>query len=90
MIYTNTVSVLEEETLVAAMGDPPQATSVLLRGSDSAVADRLGRRDSGESLERHLTRSARAAQFLDEGAGAHVHRIDTDGRPPEDIGSSPR
>lgn len=85
LIYTNTVSVLEEEALVAAVGGAPQVTSVLLRGSETTVADRLGRRDSGESLERHLTRSARAAQFLDDDVGTHVHRIDTDGRSPEDI-----
>lgn len=84
LIYTNTASVLEEG-LVAAVGGAAQVTSVILRGSETTVADRLGRRDSGASLERHLTRIARAAQFLDDGAGAHAHRIDTDGRPPEDI-----
>ena len=78
IIYTNTVSVLETESLIAAMGGAVEATSVLLRGDDSTIAARLGNREQGESLERHLKSSARMAARLDQAAAEGVHRLNTD------------
>lgn len=85
LIYTNTVSVLETQSLAAAMGDSPTVTAVLLRASDAATAERLGRREQGGSLARHLERSSRAAELLEEKVTADVHRIETDGLTPPEI-----
>ncbi len=88
LIYTNTVSVLAADALAAAMGDEPRITAVLLRASDESTADRLKRREQGESLRRHLERSARSAGYLDKYAQENVHRIDTDGRDPGSIATT--
>ena len=85
LVYANTVSILEAEALTAAMGGTVDATSVLLRASDSAVAARLGGREHGESLERHLHRSARMANRLDQMAADGVHRLETDGLAPDAV-----
>jgi broad-specificity NMP kinase len=82
LIYTNTVSILEAEALTAAMGGTVEATSVLLRASDPAIKARLRGREHGESLERHLQRSARMANRLDRAAADGVHRLETDGLAP--------
>lgn len=82
LIYTNTVSVLEADVLAEAMGDDPLVTGVLLRASDEAARERLGRREHGESLTRHLERSRRAADRLDASAPASIHRVETDGLDP--------
>lgn len=79
LVYTNTVSVLEARQLSAAMADDPRVVAVLLRASDTTTASRLSRRESGDSLDLHLERSARRAVELDDRAGPDVHRIDTDG-----------
>ncbi|MDO5644843.1 MAG: hypothetical protein Q4G21_04000 [Dermabacter sp.] len=58
---------------------------VLLRGSDTTAAERLGRREHGESFDRHLERSTSMSQKLDHDAPANVHRIDTDGLTPTEV-----
>lgn len=82
LVFTNTVSVLEAEALASAMGGEVDVTSVLLRASNPTVAARLGGREHGESLERHLERSARMANRLDQATGDAVHRLETDGVTP--------
>jgi hypothetical protein len=67
------------------MGDRPRVTSVLLRASDEATAQRLAVREHGASLELHLERGARMAPLLDTQAPVHVRRVDTDGRTPHAI-----
>ncbi|GAA2105894.1 ATPase [Brevibacterium salitolerans] len=83
LIYTNTVSVLEAEALRDAVGGTAEVTCVLLRASDASIAQRLGGREQGESLRRHLERSARIAGRLDRAAPDGVHRIETDGLTPQ-------
>ena len=85
LIYTNTVSVLEADALAAAMGDTPETTSVLLQASEETVSARLGLREHGESLERHLERSVAVASRLEERASGAVHRIHADGQTPAEI-----
>ncbi|PWC06453.1 adenylyl-sulfate kinase [Mycetocola zhujimingii] len=79
LIYTNTVSVLQLPQLSAALGGDVDATGVLLRAGTGSVEVRLGMREQGDSLSRHLERSAAAALRLDAEAPVDVHRIDTDG-----------
>ena len=80
LIYTNTVSVLETESLAAAMGDDPLVRAVLLSASDATAAGRLGEREIGSWLELNLTRSRARAAELEEKTPAWVWRIDTDGK----------
>lgn len=61
LVYTNTVSVLEQDTLAAAMGDDPVVTAVLLRAGDATTADRLRRRSGGHLPEAQLAHSTRTA-----------------------------
>ncbi len=82
LIYTNTVAVLEQASLIAAMGDSPVATSVLLRANDATAVQRLAARERGESLRQHIEHSSAAATRLDDHAGNDVHRVDTDDRSP--------
>ena len=84
-IYTNTVSILQVPALTEAMGDAGGVTSVLLRASDSTVAERLGQREHGDSLERHVQRSRTMAARLDRSAGDDVHRLETDTMTPLDV-----
>lgn len=79
LIYTNTVSVLQMPQLSAALGASVDATGVLLRASAGSVETRLHVREQGDSLARHLERSAAAAVRLDTETPAEVHRVDTDG-----------
>lgn len=81
LVYTNTVSILEVAALTAAMGGAAEVTSVLLRAGDAAVTERLGVREHGASLDRHLERGAVMADHLDRSAGEQVHRLDTEGGP---------
>lgn len=85
LVFTNTVSVLETAALAAAMGDDPVVTAVLLRASDAFASERLARRESGESLDRHVARSRAAAVRLDAEAGSEVHRLDTDRLTPAEV-----
>ncbi len=80
LIYTNTVSVRQVDTLTAAMGDDPRVTAVLLASSDATARERLARREIGTALHRHVERSDAAARSLEEFAPPSVHRIQTDGR----------
>ncbi|WP_104091907.1 adenylyl-sulfate kinase [Arthrobacter sp. GMC3] len=80
LIYTNTVSVLESETLVGAMGGEVRSTAVLLSASDVAARVRLAGREVGSALDQHVERSNRAARELDVNAVKSVHRVATDGR----------
>lgn len=85
LIYTNTVAVLQTQSLADAMGDSPAVTAILLDAADETTAERLGRREHGESLSAHLERSARAARLLDQNASSEVHRVRTDGLVPREI-----
>lgn len=85
LVYTNTVSILQADGLIAAMGGEVDATLVLLRGSDATAADRLGRREHGASFDLHLERSTGMSKKLDHDAPGNVHRIDTDGLTPTEV-----
>lgn len=85
LIYTNTVSVLEADKLAWALGEETKVTSVLLQASDKTTEERLGRREQGDSLSEHVSRSARAARFLDARSPSAAHRIATDTLEPDDI-----
>ena len=85
LIYTNTVSVLETEALVEAVGDAPKVTAVLLNASDPTAEERLSQRERDESLAVHLERSRRTAALLERRAPSPVHRITTDGLEPSDV-----
>lgn len=79
LIYTNTVSVLSIPALTTAIGGTVRVTAILLRAGDGTIAARLGQREHGDSLRRHLDRSATAATRLDASAPEWVHRLETDG-----------
>lgn len=87
MVYTNTASVFEEVLgeLVAAMGEEPEVTAVLLTCADSTAAERLAGREIGTALDRHVERSRIMAAKLDAEAPDRVHRVRTDGRRVSDI-----
>ncbi len=85
LIYTNTASVTFTDPLVAAMGDDPAVTAVLLTATDATVLERLRVREVGSALDTHLQRSAGAAEWLGREAGASVHRVPTDGRDLSDL-----
>jgi cytidylate kinase len=77
LIYTNVVSVVQTEKLSQAMGDDPDITAILLDVSDEVMTERLSRRESGLSLERHLQRNAERRTILETDAPGWVHRVDT-------------
>lgn len=85
LVYTNTVAVLEQDALAAAMGDDPVVTAVLLRAGDQATADRLRRRSGGHLPEAQLAHSTRTAGRLDAGARDAVTRVDTDSLAPPEV-----
>lgn len=85
VIYVNTVSVLEDQMIRWALVDEAEITGVLLTARDVTASERLGRREIGSALERHLERSAEAAAHLEASAGAWVHRVPTDDRSVKDI-----
>lgn len=85
LIYTNTAAVLELSGLVAAMGDDPIVTAVLLCSSDERARARLERRNHGAVDPALLGRSAAMRSRLDEQAPASVHRIDTDELDPSGV-----
>lgn len=84
LIYTNTAAVLTMSSLVAAMGDKPRVTAVLLRSSDRYTRPRLERRNH-EAIDSALLDSAVMAGRLDEEAPSSVHRIDTDELGPSEV-----
>lgn len=83
LIYTNTVSVLQIPSLVAALGTDVRSVGILLTATDATAAERLARREIGTALNEHIERSAHAAARLD--AARTVSRVTTDGRAVEDI-----
>lgn len=85
LIYTNTVSILEEPMIRRAMGGEVRSTCVLLTAEEMTVRGRLAQRETGSQLSAHIERSLRAARELDQQAPAGTVRIPTDGRSVEDI-----
>ena len=80
LIYVNTVSVLEPDLVVGAVGGRASVTSIVLTASDAEVHDRLAGREIGSELQLHLDRSRRSAEVLEQQAPAGTHRVSTDGR----------
>lgn len=79
LIYTNTVSVLEPDLIVRAVGGTARVVAVLLTADDATAHQRLAGREIGSQLDAHVSRGARMAGHLEENAPASVHRIATDG-----------
>lgn len=80
LIYTNIMSVLEQEKLASAMGDDPLVTAVLLQCQDTSARERLEQREVGSELLLHIGRSVTRAKELERSASKSVIRIPTDGR----------
>jgi len=80
LIYTNTVSVLEPDLIVRAMGGNVRITAVLLTADDATAEGRLGTREIGSQLEAHRKRGAEMARYLEATAPQDVLRVRTDGR----------
>ncbi|MFE6446417.1 hypothetical protein [Nocardiopsis dassonvillei] len=86
LVYTNTVSVLEEDMLRRAMGGGDiGVTRILLTASEATVRARLAVRETGSQLLPHVERSLRAAVRLDAEAPAGTVRVATDGRTVEEV-----
>ncbi|MCC3778331.1 hypothetical protein [Streptomyces sp. UNOB3_S3] len=80
LIYTNTVSILEEPMISRAMGGGKvRATRVLLTAEEATVRERLAQREIGSQLAAHIERSLRMARHLEEKAPPGTVRIPTDG-----------
>ncbi|WP_043441391.1 ATPase [Arthrobacter sp. L77] len=88
LIYTNTAAVLSLPGLVAAMGDSPLVTAVLLRSSDGHTGSRLARRNHGAVDPATLARSGAMADRLDSESPTSVRRIDTDGLTPTGVAAT--
>jgi DNA polymerase III delta prime subunit len=80
LIYVNTVSILEPDLVVRAVGGGASVTAILLTASDAEVHDRLSGREIGSELQVHLDRSRRSADVLEQQAPAGAHRVSTNGR----------
>lgn len=80
LIYTNTASVLNMDTLVNAIGGDVTATGILLTASDETAAERLSGRESGSGLRYHLEASKRGADHLAATASDEIHQVATDAR----------
>lgn len=94
LVYTNTVSVLEEEMIRrAVVGSGAdggasieiEVTGVVLTACARTVAQRLARRETGAQVDLHIDRSLRAAMLLQQRSPVGTVVIATDGRPVEDI-----
>ncbi|MFJ7071877.1 AAA family ATPase [Streptomyces sp. NPDC098781] len=87
LVYTNTVSVLDEATPIfrRALGDDVRFVRVLLTATDETAEQRLAGRELGSELAHELAGSARKARLLDQRAAADVLRVVTDGRSVVDI-----
>ncbi|GAA1446955.1 hypothetical protein GCM10009602_34960 [Nocardiopsis tropica] len=86
LVYTNTVSVLEEDMFRRAMGGGDiRITRVLLTAGDDTVRERLALRETGSQLLPHIERSRRAARLLDAEAPPDTVRVPTDGRTVEEV-----
>lgn len=80
LIYTNTVSVLERDLVVDAMGGNADVTGVLLTAADTIANRRLSLRETGSQYEAHVTRGTAAAQYLEANTPCWVVRMPTDGK----------
>jgi predicted kinase len=80
LIYTNTVSVLERDLVVGAMGRDVATTAALLTAADETANHRLSGREVGSQYEAHVARSAAAARQLEAAAPDWVVRVATDGK----------
>ena len=85
LIYTNTVSVLEMDSLAAAMGSNPMVRGILLTASDEHALERLALRERGVELKRHADRSNAMAKILAEQVPADALVIETDGKGIEQV-----
>lgn len=87
IVYTNTASVFMNviDALVAALGEQPEITAVLLTCADAAAAERLAGREIGSALDEHIARGKVMAAKLDAEVPDWVHRVGTDGRGVSDI-----
>lgn len=87
LIYTNTVSVLDESTgmFQRAMGTDVRIVRVLLTASDVTAGERLAGRELGSELAHELSSSVRKARLLHEQAPPDTVRVVTDGRSVVDI-----
>lgn len=86
LIYTNTVSVLENGMFERAMGgESLRIVRVLLTADDATAHARLTQREIGSQLVPHIQRSAVMARHLEEHVPADTVRVPTDGRAIVDI-----
>ncbi|MFJ8632116.1 hypothetical protein [Streptomyces sp. NPDC093568] len=87
LVYTNTVSVLDEAALLfrRALGEHVRLVRVLLTATDETAEQRLTGRELGSELEHEIRGSARKARLLEERSPADVLRVVTDGRTVTDI-----
>ncbi|WJV45282.1 hypothetical protein [Streptomyces flavofungini] len=86
LVHTNTASVLpSEEWLFTEAIARPRLVRILLTATDATAEQRLGEREVGAELDRHLRRSAFMARHLDELVPPDTHRVPTDGRAVGDI-----
>jgi gluconate kinase len=85
LIFANTVSVLERDLIVRAVGGNARTVGVLLSATDDTVARRLAGRESGDELRRHLIRSRQMATVLLDRAPPDTHRVTTDDRSVEAV-----
>lgn len=80
LIYTNTVSVLEPDLVVDAMGGTVDVTGVLLTAANDVANQRLSLRETGSQYDAHVTRGTAAARYLEENTPDWVVRVPTDGK----------
>ncbi|MEU1948495.1 hypothetical protein ACFW95_34875 [Streptomyces sp. NPDC059474] len=85
LIYTNTVSILEETMISQAMSGDINAVRILLTAEEVTVRQRLAQREIGSQLHAHIERSLRMARHLDEEAPVGTVRIPTDDLSVQDI-----
>lgn len=80
LVNVNTSIVLGAAMVTRAMGGRAHARGVLLTTGEATIRTRLGAREIGSTLQRHLDRSAAAAIRLDAEAPEWTVRVATDGR----------
>ncbi|GAB2831433.1 DEAD/DEAH box helicase family protein [Lentzea nigeriaca] len=87
LIYTNTVSVLERDLVVDAMGGNAEVVGVLLTAANDIADRRLSVRETGSQYEAHVTRGTAAAQHLKANAPPWVVRVPTGGKTVAEVAS---
>jgi hypothetical protein len=70
------------------MGDDPNVVAILLTCTDATARNRLGQREIGSTLERHLAGSAAMDARLRTSVADSAHRVPTGGRTVSDIAAS--